>query len=62
VIIFQIDGHFCYNCKNIVVVESQPQISFKIKQKNGDDYEYILKKSWIKSLFSHDLINPKNLK
>jgi len=62
VTILQIDGHFCYNYNNIIVVESQPQISFKIKQKNGNDYEYIFKKSWIKSLLSHDLINPEYLK
>ncbi len=58
----RIDDHYYYNCNNIVEVENQPCISYKIKQHNGDDCDYILTRSWIKSLLGHDLISLENFK
>jgi len=36
----KIDGHYCYNCKNIAIVENQVWISYKIKQNINDEFYF----------------------
>jgi hypothetical protein len=54
------NGHYCYNCKNIVGVENQPYISYKIKQWNGDDCDYILFISRIKLVMFWSALKTSN--
>jgi hypothetical protein len=58
----QTNGHYFYNYKNIVRVESQLHIFCIIKQHNNNDCDCIVTRSWIKSLLGHDLINLENFK
>jgi hypothetical protein len=50
--------YYGYNC--MVTIEIQTQISCKIKQNIGDEYDCVLCDPWIKSLLGYDLVNPED--
>jgi len=46
----------------MVIIESQVQISYKIKQSNGEEFNYTLCEPWIKSLLGYNLKNQEYFK
>jgi hypothetical protein len=46
----------------MVTIESQVRISYKIKQDNGEEFNYTLCEPWIKSLLGHNLKNQEYFK